>query len=877
MTADHERANARDDTALLRELDAQLDQLLDLDASARAQALADIAVDDPVRAERLSRLLAIADQGGATAGMAAHRAARLDALTADRSGECLGPWQLEARVAAGGMGVVYRGRRADGAFEKTVAIKCLAPLLGGLDVWFRREIALLARLDHPGIARLLDGGTDDQGRAYLVMEWIEGRDLDAFAADARIDFTRRLDVFDAMLAATAHAHEHLVVHRDLKPANVRVDTVLQPKLLDFGIAVLLGEDGAPGAALKAFTPDWAAPEQVAHGSITTRTDVHALGRLLVLLLGGDPLEPAALRPAQLLRAPKSARDDLAAIIACACAADPARRYADAGALREDLQRLRSGFPLRAIGDGWGYRTRCFIARHVVGVAAVVVVALALIAATAFSLRQARDAGAARDAAVLESRRADSVREFLQLSLRDAADLSGEDVSLRESLQLASQRVASEYRDDPVRAVDVLISLAELHNQLGDYKTAMPLIERGLALAESTGQAEQQAALAYEFGIAAPRLGRAEEALPLLAGAERHWAQEARFAQKHGQLLQLRGRIERSLGRIAEGLASTEAGFAKLAGDVLTSPRDLGVGEVNLGAAYLQAGQIVLARRHFESAIARFEQARLRDTPMALDARNNLAATLGFEGRYRDAVAQFEETVRLREARLGASAALGSALSNLAKMTLAAGDVAAARRHVDRALPMLAQFVGDTSPDYAAALAGSAECALLEDDVLRAARETAQAQSIAAAAFGEAHPMNAVFAVTAARAAIAAGTRDLGLANLRDAIAKLAAAGPGLTQQQAQARLALAKAELGTVPEIAVIEAAAIAALPIAALPAAHPLRVEAALLIAFARGDSAARDARLDELAALLGEMHPRVSEWRRLSSSDPADGLREP
>ena len=864
MNAREERAGARDDTALLRELDAQLDRLLDLDATTRAAELARVAAADPERGERLSRMLAVVAAQGATDALVAHRSARLDAMTLDRSGERLGPWQLDVRVAAGGMGVVYRGRRADGAFEKTVAVKCLAPLLGGMDAWFRREIALLATLDHPGIARLLDGGTDADGRGYLVMEWIEGRDLDAFAADDRIGMKPRLDVFDAMLAATAYAHQHLVVHRDLKPANVRVDTVLQPKLLDFGIALLLDEDTAGLQALQAYTPGWAAPEQLTHGTITTRTDVHALGRLLILLLGGDATAPEAVRPQHLTRAPASARPALAAIIAYACAADPARRYADAGAFREDLNRFRNGFPLRAVGDGWRYRTRCFVGRHVFGVVAGVVVVLALLAATAFSLRQARDAEAARDAAVLESRRADSVREFLQLSLRDAADLSGEDVSLRESLQLASQRVAIFVRDDPVRAVDVLISLAELHNQLGDFKTAMPLIERGLALAEQTGQAEQHAALAYEFGIAAPRLGRAEEALPLLARAERHWATEARFAQKHGQLLQLRGRIERSLGRVAEGLASTEAGFARLAGDVLTSPRDLGVAEVNLGAAYLQAGQIVPARQHFEQAQARFEQARLRDTPMALDARNNLAATLGFEGRYRDAVVQFEETVRLREARLGASAALGSARSNLSKMALAAGDAAKARVEVERALPMLAQFVGETSPDYAAALIGSAECALVEGDVARATREAAQAQAIAANALGAAHPMHAVFSVTAARAAIAAGRRDAGLVALRDALAKLVAAGPGLTQQQVQARLSLAKAMLDDAPDEARDQAAAVVALPTTGLPETHPLRAEAALIVAAIRGEVAVRDRHLAQFAAALGETHPRVQEWRQ-------------
>lgn len=836
MTGTDPRAIGRDDTALLRELNDTLDRLLDLAADARAAELAQIGAVDPERAQRLSRLLAIAAQAGATDAFAVRRADRLQSLLQDdRRGERLGPWQVDERVAAGGMGVVHRGHRADGAFEKVVAIKCLAPLLGALEVWFRREIAVLAKLDHPGIARLLDGGTDAEGRAYLVMEWIEGRDLDAFAADDRIDFRRRLDVFDAMLAATAHAHQHLVVHRDLKPANVRVDAVSQPRLLDFGIAILLDEDAVGATNLKAYTPDWAAPEQVAQGAITTRTDVHALGRLLVLLLGGDPLAPQAVQPVMLRRAPKPLRRELAAIIACACADDPARRYGDAGAFRADLQRLRTGFPLHAVGGGWGYRSSRFIGRHVVALAATLLVALALVAATVFSVRKATEAEAARDAAVLESRRADSVREFLQLSLREAADLSGEDVSLRESLQLASQRVASEYRDDPVRAVDVLISLAELHNQLGDYKTAMPLIERGLTLAEQTGQAEQHAALAYEFGVAAPRLGRAEEALPLLARAERHWSAEARFAQKHGQLLQLRGRIERSLGRVVAGLAATEAGFAKLSADVTTSPRDLGVGEVNLGAAYLQAGQIVPARQHFEAGLARFVQAHLGDTPMALDARNNLAATLGFEGRYRDAVMQFEETVRLREARLGGSAALGSALSNLAKMALAAGDAEAARRHVDRALPMLAQFVGEASPDYAAALVGSADCALSEQDPGRAMREARRAQDIVATALGETHPMHAAFAVVLARATIAAGQRDDGLAMLRDAVARLAASGPGLTQPQAQARLALARAVIDDAPEEAATMAAALLALPVATLPVAHPLRIEAATLAERAR------------------------------------------
>ncbi|MGD9584192.1 MAG: serine/threonine-protein kinase, partial [Lysobacterales bacterium] len=211
------------------------------------------------------------------------------------SGHRVGPWQIESLAGRGGMGEVYLARRADGAFERSVAIKRVARGNSGFDARFATERVLLARLDHPAIARLIDGGVDDQGQPYLVMEWVDGTGLPEWLRQPH-PLSTRLDLLACLAEALIAAHRSLVVHRDLKPANVRVTSADLPKLLDFGIAKLLDDpEQDAGTTLGLFSPQYAAPEQLLGGGVSTLTDVHGFGLVMYEVLSGQPAFPHAAR------------------------------------------------------------------------------------------------------------------------------------------------------------------------------------------------------------------------------------------------------------------------------------------------------------------------------------------------------------------------------------------------------------------------------------------------------------------------------------------------------------------------------------------------------------------------------------------------------
>ncbi|HET7844409.1 MAG TPA: serine/threonine-protein kinase, partial [Xanthomonadales bacterium] len=253
--------------------DREMDELLALDAAAREARLAGIAREQPERAQRLRDWLRAVE---ASAGS-------LEANTAD--GRRFGPWRAIRLVGRGGMGEVYSGERADGAFERRVAIKRMRPDRATSPAQLARERALLAGLDHPGIARLLDGGALEDGSPWLVTEWIEGTTLDRWLAAQPRSRRERVALLRDVCAAIAYAHGHLVVHRDLKPANVMVDLDGRPHVVDFGIARALDEERSRALTDdRALTPAFAAPEQLTGGAITTRTDVDSLGVLLYWLL-----------------------------------------------------------------------------------------------------------------------------------------------------------------------------------------------------------------------------------------------------------------------------------------------------------------------------------------------------------------------------------------------------------------------------------------------------------------------------------------------------------------------------------------------------------------------------------------------------------------
>ncbi|MGE0360334.1 MAG: protein kinase [Vicinamibacterales bacterium] len=298
----------------------------------------------------------------------------------DLAGSTVGAYSLDVPLGVGGMGVVWKAHRSDGRYEGAVALKLLqlAVLERHAEATFTLEGTLLARLSHPNIARLLDAGVTAAGQPYLVLEYVEGRRIDAFAEAQRLDVPARLELLLQASDAVAHAHTHLVLHRDLKPSNVLVDGEGRVKLLDFGVGSWLDLEprGEEAAGSRRFTPEYAAPEQVQGGAVTTATDVYGLGVLLYLLVTGHrPTEDGPRRPSEVVadaRTRRRLQGDLDAIVAKALKRDPAERYESVSALAEDLRRHLRHEPITARPATVAYRTVTFLRRHPWPVAAAIV-------------------------------------------------------------------------------------------------------------------------------------------------------------------------------------------------------------------------------------------------------------------------------------------------------------------------------------------------------------------------------------------------------------------------------------------------------------------------------------------------------------------------
>lgn len=365
-----------------------LDRAFDLDKSEREIWLAQLDVEQPAIAYAVRALIAERDALDASEFMARSPFDLKNVIA--QSGARIGAYVLDRLIGRGGMGEVWLARRGDGRFEAECAIKFVSgrSMHGSLATRFNREGRLLGRLAHPNIARLLDAGTTESGRPYLVLEYVPGEPIDRYCERQALTIRARLRLFIDVLAAVAHAQEHLIVHRDIKPSNVLVTDTGVVKLLDFGIAKLLEDTDAAGAnAMTALTPEYAAPEQLTNSGLTTATDVYALGTLLyVLLTGKHPAAHAMSSQADLVTAilnsepPRLADSfdvDLDTILVKALKKNPAERYGSAAALAEDVQRYLAHLPINARPDTITYRAHKFVRRNRLAVAAAVLVFISL--------------------------------------------------------------------------------------------------------------------------------------------------------------------------------------------------------------------------------------------------------------------------------------------------------------------------------------------------------------------------------------------------------------------------------------------------------------------------------------------------------------------
>jgi eukaryotic-like serine/threonine-protein kinase len=491
----------------------------------RAAFLDALAADSEELAQQVTRLLdasASADEYFADlAGRCGISYSRGDPSALLSGPRDLGAYRLLEVLGHGGMGTVYRAHRADAAFEKEVAVKLLPPGLGtpALRARFQVERQILARMEHPGISRLLDGGVTEEGTPYFVMEYVDGRPIDVHCRDEGLDLEERLALFLEVCEIVEFAHRNLVVHRDLKPANILVDGDGRVRLLDFGIAkVLASEAGEPDltrAGGTFLTPSFGSPEQVRGEAVTTATDVYALGLLLYLLLtderaydvsGLTPSEQehviCRVDPAPPSRAdgsqdhPQRARrleGDLDAIVLTALAKEPDRRYRQVRELAEDLGRFLSGHPVQARPQTAGYRASRFLRRHRTGAGVAATVALLLLALTGTALHSAQTASAQaellaqeRDRAQLETEKAEQVMAFLVNAFEQANPAGGQgvEVTAREILESGADRAIRDLSHQPELQAEILMAIADIHRRMGVRSQARPLAEQALAIQEA---------------------------------------------------------------------------------------------------------------------------------------------------------------------------------------------------------------------------------------------------------------------------------------------------------------------------------------------------------------------------------------------------------
>ncbi|MEO8197747.1 MAG: serine/threonine-protein kinase [Thermoanaerobaculia bacterium] len=690
---------------------------IELGPAARAAEVAALAATDPELAAAVAALFAADDSAGdflaAPAGVAARElVSDWVETTEDRAGEVVGAYRLLALLGRGGMGEVWEAERVDGHFEQRVAVKLLKRGVDSDEVLrrFLQERQILARLTHPGIARLFDGGIGPDGRPYFVLEKVDGETILDYARRNRLSIAERVGLLVPVAQAVDAAHRQLVVHRDLKPSNILVTASGEVKLLDFGIAKLLGdgqsEDADASASpapeltalgLRALTPAYAAPEQILGEPVTTATDVYALGVVLHELLTGRRPHPRASTSAAALAAevtnetlprltsvvraltadelarlglpagesPHLARrlaGDLETILARALDRAPERRYTSAGALADDLQRYLDGRPVEARPDSRWYRARKFARRHRVAVVAAALVALSLIAGLSAALWQARRAAANAAHAEASSRRAERVQGFL-IRLFEGSDpdrAQGETITARQLLDEGAARIASELAEEPEVQAALWDAVSQIERRLGRNDVALRLARDALA-----------------------------ERRKLLPDSDREVAL-ARLTL--GEALFANGDLQAAQAELAAALPVLVASFAEESDEVLRARSAIGGAELQLGdnAAALASSDFVLALTRRKSGA---------DSAETAQALLEHAMALGAADRYAEAEAAAAESVRIFTLRLGANhPRTARARMTWGELLEYVGKRAEAESELETALPVVERTMGEGHPE-----------------------------------------------------------------------------------------------------------------------------------------------------------------------------------
>jgi len=558
-----------------RKIEALMDAALELPPSEREALVRKEAADDLDLAEQVLKLLNAGNDAGdflestgrghledALAKMAS--SVKEDETESDET-RTIGPYRLVRKLGRGGMGQVYLAVRDDEAFKRYVALKVIRRGMDTDDILkrFKTERRILASLTHPHIARLLDGGSTDDGQSYFVMEYVDGEPIDKYCDEHRLSLEERLKLFGKVASAVHYAHQNLIVHRDLKPGNILVTTDGTVKLLDFGIAKFLNPDltgytlPMTKTEVRVMTPEYASPEQVRGNSVTTASDVYQLGILLYELLTGHRpftfetrargeiekiiLEKAPEKPSTMIsrieelpkqslnpetvshkrrtpidRLRKQLSGDLDRIVLMALRKETDRRYQSADQLLKDLENFQAGRPVSAQTDTFKYRTTRFILRNKMGVAAGVIVALALVGVSIVSLQYAVVTGQQRDQIAREVQKAEEIKSLVLGWFEHAnPELSqGRQITVRELIDQSANELGNELSTQPEVLSEMLTVLGMVYSDLGEAEAGKPLIEQGLRVREdlSMDPSPSLALSLYAMGYILDESGEYEAAM-----------------------------------------------------------------------------------------------------------------------------------------------------------------------------------------------------------------------------------------------------------------------------------------------------------------------------------------------------------------------------
>lgn len=675
-------------------------------------------------------------------------------------GSKLGAFRVVARIGRGGMGVVYRGERDAADFEQTVALKLIRRGFDFDDVHarFLRERRILARLNHPNIAHFIDGGVAADGRPWFALEFVKGESITRWCDARRLDVRERVRLFLEACAAVQYAHTQLIVHRDLKPGNILVDEDGAVRLLDFGIARMVGGDGdgdvAPTLTMAnanhALTPEYAAPEQFTGSAVGVGADVYALGVILYELVAGVgpypvsrhdmraaersvrdvPAESLTSAPWRLqpgaepstsqttarkrvaLRSTTTSsyramvRGDFSRIVQTALAKEPERRYSTVAAFSADLSRWLRGAPVQVSGNAFGYRLGKFVRRNGVAVAVATTLAVGLITTSVLAVRSASLARQQREVAVAEAARATAVRDYVQLMFRNAAEQpDAGKATARDALTRSAEQIFVQFKDQPELGQATALSLSELYMQLGDANGGTALLERLLAWPGIENNPDVLAIARYNLAQLEYARGDKTRARELLDKAQAWWASEP--ARHRDMLMESRtaqAQIERAEGHVEQAITTLEAAIVERGNARPVKTREVASALNALSLALADVGRDEEAMQRAGEGYELLANDGLATDVTALALLNNRANALVTMGRPDSAVVDFRRVADARRALYGRSPELASSQANLgialvAQAKMLQGD--ARRAPLDEAIALLEDA-------YAMAIEGSGD-------------------------------------------------------------------------------------------------------------------------------------------------------------------------